>query len=421
MMLSLLDGVLFSSYFLLLFFSIFWLLTLFTEEDNKKSGKEDDRTPLVSVIVPAYNEEKSIWGTLDSLINLDYPAEKMEIIIVNDGSTDRTQERVEKFICDHRTKNIRLINQENQGKAKAMNLGLGIIRGEFYACLDADSFVHPEALKKMLPFFEDQEMAAVCPLLKVKKPENILQKVQWVEYIINMFYKLLNSRLDCIHVTPGPFSVYRTKVIKDLGGYDENTLTEDLEIAIRLQKHNYKIVQTFDALVETIAPKTWKHLFRQRVRWYKGSVDNSISYRKLMFNKNYGDFGFLRMPTIILSGIMAIILMLTLLREVLILLFEKFMAWKAINFDFFTLVKNLEFNFNFLSLPFFKLFIALTLLGISFFVMIKSYKLVKEKITNYGRTWISLTTYLLIYSFFLTFVWIYIVFLFISRKKHSWS
>lgn len=418
MMVSFFDGILFSTYFILLFLSIFWLLVLFTEEDTKNNKKH--QTPFFSVIVPAYNEEKSITATLTSLINLDYPAEKIEIIIVNDGSTDKTKDLVLEVINNHPQRKIMLLNQENKGKARAMNEGLKIAQGEFFACLDADSFVHPAALQEMLPYFDDSRVAAVCPLLKVKKPENVLQKVQWCEYIINMFYKLLNARLDCIHVTPGPFSIYRTKVIRDIGGYDEKTITEDLEIAIRLQKYHYKIVQTFDAIVETTAPKTWKHLFRQRVRWYKGSVDNSLQYRKLMFNTKYGDFGFLRMPTILLSGVIAIILTVTLLREFFLQLWEWAMALNAINFDIITLLANLDLNFNFLSLPFFKLFIAATLLGISFFVMIYSYKLVKEKITHYGKTWMSLTTYLLIYSFFLAVVWIYIAFLFVARKKNTW-
>ena len=419
-MISLLDSVLLSTYFLLLFLSIFWLLVLFTEEE-KKNVKKKHKTPFFSVIIPAYNEEKTILGTINSLINLDYPSDKMEIVVVNDGSTDKTQQYVENFISNNPAKSIILINQDNKGKARAMNEGLKIIKGEYFACLDADSFVHPDALQEMLPYFEDENVAAVCPLLKVKKPENVLQKVQWTEYIINMFYKLLNSRLDCIHVTPGPFSVYRTEIIRNLGGYDEKTITEDLEIAIRLQKHHYKIVQTFDAVVETVAPKTWKHLFQQRVRWYKGSVDNTINYRKLMFNKKYGDFGMLRMPKIILSGLITIILTSILFREFAKSLINGFYSLKAINFDIITLIKHLDFNFNLLSLPFFKIFIAATLLGISFFVMIYSYRLVKEKITNYGKTWISLVTYLIIYSLFLAVVWMYIAFLFVSGKKNSWG
>jgi poly-beta-1,6-N-acetyl-D-glucosamine synthase len=416
-----LDIGLFVIYFILLFIAIFWMIILFTSDDFNKRKKLTS-FPHFSTIVPAYNEEKSIKETLISLVNLDYPSDKKEIVVVNDGSSDNTQKIVENFIRDHPRENIILINQENAGKGNALNNGLKHINGDFFACLDADSFIHSNALQKMLPYFAaDKNVAAVCPLLKVKKPKSILQKVQWCEYIVNMFYKSLNARIDCVHVTPGPFSVYHTEVIKKLGGFDENTITEDLEIAIRLQKYHYKIIQTFDTMVETVAPNSWKTLFKQRVRWYKGSVDNSLRYKELMFNKKYGDFGFLRMPTIILSGMIAISLFVLLTKESFLRVYHWFFSLKAVNFDIITLVKNVQFELNFLSLPFFKLVIAGTLLMISFFVMIQSYKLVKEDIRNHGKTWLSLITYLLIYSFFIAFVWVYIAFMFVTKRKNSWS
>ncbi len=420
MLITLLDAVLFSSYFLLLFLAIFWLIVLVSPEE-KIVKKKLDKKPFFSTIVPAYNEENSIEETLQSLVNLDYPKELKEVIVVNDGSTDKTKEIVENFISQHPLDKIILINQKNGGKAKAMNKGLEIAKGEFFACLDADSFISSNALQEMLPIFNgDKSVAAVSPLMKVKKPENMLQKVQWYEYVINMFYKMLNSKLNCIHVTPGPFSVYRKEVIRNLGGFDEKTITEDLEIAIRLQKHHHRIVQTFDATVETNAPKTWKALFKQRVRWYKGSVDNTLNYRKLMFNKNYGDFGFVRMPTIILSGIIAIILSVTLLQSLVRTAWDYLSYLYYIKFDIFTLIANFHPEINLLDLPFFKLTIALTLILISLFVMVYSYKLVKEKITNHGKTFFSLVTYLSIYGLFITTVWIYIAILFITGKKNSW-
>ncbi len=422
MIITFTDTILVSTYFLLLFLAIFWMIVLFSSSDHLPQKKKIHRYPKVSVIVPAYNEQRSIRETLISIINLDYPKDKIEIIIVNDGSKDKTPEIVTKFIQEHPQNTITLINQRNGGKGNALNNGLRNACGEFFACLDADSFVAPNALKEMLPYFEsDKSIAAVCPLLKVKTPSSILQKVQWCEYIINMFYKMLNAKLDCVHVTPGPFSVYKTKVIQDLGGYNEHTITEDLEIAIRLQKHHYKIVQTFDATVETIAPNTWKALFRQRVRWYKGSIDNAIHYKSLMFNKKYGDFGFVRMPTIILSGAVAIVLGLTLFQEAVKKVYNGLVTLYAVRFDIFNIITHFKWHFNYLTLPFFKIAIALTLIVISLYVIVKSYQLVREKITNYGRTWLSMSTYLLIYSLFLAIVWIYIAFLITTKKKDTWS
>ena len=419
-MITVLDSVLFVSYFILLFLSIFWLIVLFTAEDNKKPKKLENNPPF-SVIVPAFNEQESVTKTLKSLVELDYPKELIQIIVVNDGSYDNTAQLVEKFILENPLSNIKLLNQHNQGKGCAMNHGIKYVTGKYFACLDADSFVAPDALQHMLPELEeDLQVAAVCPLLKVQKPSTILQKVQWCEYIINMFHRDLNAKLDCVHVTPGPFSIYRTSVIKDLGGFNEVTITEDLEIAIRLQKHHYKIVQNFNAIVETVAPTSWKQLFNQRVRWYKGAVDNTINYKKLLFNKKYGDFGMLRMPTIVLGGALAVILFLTVLQSLLSKLSQNFQALQAINFDIITLIKNFTISLNWLNFPIFKITLAVTLFAISFFVMVSSFKLVREKITRYGRTWISLITYLFIYGVFLSTVWMYIAYIFVRRKKNTW-
>ncbi|MBI2573063.1 glycosyltransferase family 2 protein [Candidatus Woesearchaeota archaeon] len=421
MIITFLDSILLVTYFLLLFLTIFWLLILFNPDKKEKpTPAHDSPLPQFSVIVPAYNEEKSIEQTLTSLVRLRYPTQLIQIIVVNDGSKDKTPEIVKTFIQNHPNYNITLLNQTNAGKGRALNNGIKHITGEFFACLDADSFVEENALQVMLPLFEEQEVAAVCPTLKVRKPNTILEKVQWSEYIINMFYKFLNAKIDCIHVTPGPFSIYRSAVVRKLGGFSEETITEDLEMAIRLQKHNYKILQTFDTTVETVVPATWKTLFRQRVRWYKGGVDNTIAYKELIFNKKYGDFGMMRMPTIISSGIIVLILTTALIQSLIKRGYQFYLSLSAVNFDVLTLIKHYTFEFNPLILPFFKLTIAATVIILSFLIMILSFKLLREKITNYGKTWTSLFTYFFVYGLFLTTVWVYIAYMFIKKKKNFW-
>ena len=179
-------------------------------------------------------------------------------------------------------------------------------------------------------------------------------------------------------------------------------------------------MQTFDVIVNTVTPQTWKALFLQRIRWYKGSVDNTINYRKIMFKKEYGDYGYLRMPTVILSGIIAVILFATLFQDLVTKIIQWVASLAAVNFDIWTLIKNYSFEFNYLSLPFAKLFIAATLLSISLFVMIYSYKIVQEKINNHGRTLTGLVTYLFMYGIFMTFVWVYIAFIIVTKKKNTW-
>lgn len=404
-------------YAIALYFTVFWLLVLL-DKNKENKPKPLKEFPIVSVIVPAYNEEKSIAATVNSLLNLDYPKNKLDIIVVNDGSTDKTGEIVAKIAKENEC--VTLINQSNQGKGKSMNHGLKIAKGEFFACLDADSFVEPNALKKILPHFRDKEVGSVLPLLKIKNPVKLVERIQWYEYLINMFYKKLMGNLDCVHVTPGPFATYRTGLIKELGGFDEHNLTEDLEIALRLQKHDYKIIQIMDTVVYTIPPDSFKGLYQQRNRWYKGSIYNTFKYRNMLFNKRYGDFGVIKMPTMIISGLIAIIVLLKLGYDYFKPLARFFFNLGYIHFDVLTLIKNFSFSFNLLDLNYIRIVILLMILSISVFVLIYSHKFTNEKLVKKGSALFALITYMLIYSFFLGIVWCAIVVDLMRGKVQKW-
>ena len=164
MILETADLIIMVLYFFLLFLSIFWLIVLAAAREDKQE-RQIRRFPAFTIIIPAFNEQDSIVQTLESALRLDYPSEKVQIIIVNDGSTDCTKALVEEVIQQYQGRDIILLNQENKGKGNAMNHGLKFVKGEFFASLDADSFVSPEALKKMIVHFdEDPQLAAVCPL-----------------------------------------------------------------------------------------------------------------------------------------------------------------------------------------------------------------------------------------------------------------
>ena len=110
------------------------------------------------------------------------------------------------------------------------------------------------------------------------------------------------SLLDCVHVSPGPFSIYRRSILDIIGYFDTKNLVEDMEITLRAQNHHYRIVQSFDGIVYTHTPKTYKGFYKQRNRWYKGTILNMINYRKMIFNKKYGDFGLVMMPWVMIAG-----------------------------------------------------------------------------------------------------------------------
>lgn len=409
--------LLWSTYFLSLYFAVFWLLVFLIKHDDKHE-KGLAETPFVTITIPAYNEQASLSGTVQSVLALQYPKEKYELLIVDDGSTDQTAAIAQKIIQENPAFTIQLISQRNQGKGAGLNNALRHAKGEFFVCLDADSFVAPEALLKMLPHFSDDHVAAVLPALKVHNPKNTLERLQWYEYIINMFYKELMGKLNCVHVTPGPFSVYRTETLREIGYFDENNITEDLEIALRLQSYNYKIIQLMDPEVLTIGPSTIKELYTQRNRWFKGATLNVLKYRKMLFNKQYGDFGFIQMPTVLLSGIIALILFSTAIYYGFKPYVQNIYYLTFVHFDFLPFLMNFQFNFSLMDLNYITIFVALTMLLITLYIMRKSEVRTNERLLKYG--FLTITIYMLFYFLFLGAVWVGVFYDILRRKKQQW-
>ncbi|HLD72566.1 MAG TPA: glycosyltransferase family 2 protein, partial [Candidatus Nanoarchaeia archaeon] len=171
------------TYLISLYFSVFILLIyldkkdVFRKEENDSSEQDGkshslQKLPLISVLVPAFNEEKTIIRTLESVHQLDYPKEKLEVIVIDDGSKDKTKKMMEWYIQDK--SQFKLISHQNCGKAASLNKALKIAKGEFFACLDADSFVDRATLKKMLAQYyseNDPKLAIITPAMKVYQPK----------------------------------------------------------------------------------------------------------------------------------------------------------------------------------------------------------------------------------------------------------
>ena len=290
--------ILYCSLFISLFFEVFLLITYLEvrEEldlEDKHLGKNIREFPTVTIIVPCFNEERTVGDTIRSLLDLDYPKEKLSIIAVDDGSTDGTRRELASFES-HRQ--ISVLSKKNGGKHTALNLALEKVESELVGCLDADSFVDSDALRKIVPFFDDASIMAVTPSIKVFEPQSVLQYLQKIEYSWGIFLRRMLSSLGALYVTPGPFSIFRVRVFRELGGYAHGHQTEDLEIALRMQKHRYKIVNSYGAHVYTVAPKSLGALYRQRVRWTYGFLNNAIDYRGMFFNKKYGHIGIFILP-----------------------------------------------------------------------------------------------------------------------------
>lgn len=283
--------------FLALYVQVFFFVTFLEKRHQLKktsSRKTIGRYSSVAIIVPCWNEEKTVHKTVGSLLALDYPKDKLEVIIVDDGSTDSTWNEILQY---ENHPQIKIFQKENGGKHTAMNLGIDQTNAEFIGCLDADSFVTAHALKDMMMMFESKpETMAIAPTLIVEKPEGILQWAQRVEYNMSVYLKKMQAFLNAIHVTPGPFSIFRREVFERIGKFKKAHNTEDQEIAYRMQQHHMKIDHCHTAYVYTVAPDTIKKLFRQRLRWIYGFIQNTFDYRHLIFRKKYGNFSLFTLP-----------------------------------------------------------------------------------------------------------------------------
>ena len=303
--------------FIAIFFESFVLVTFLSGPARFARGRpaadSADRAalPSVAVIVPCWNEALTVGATCESLLALDYPQDKLEIILVDDGSTDGTPAAMARFSLHPQ---VRIISKENGGKHTALNAGIAATNAELVGCLDADSFVEPNALREVIPCFDDPQVAATTSAMSVHAPHNSIQHMQNAEYVFGIALRHILASVNGLYVTPGPFSFYRRAVIADLGGFKHGNQTEDMEMALRLQRAGYKIENAPRARVYTTSPNTLQKLMRQRVRWTAGFFRNVLGeYRELIGNRRYGALGMLVLPLTFISigsGILLFFLML---------------------------------------------------------------------------------------------------------------
>jgi len=305
--------------FLAIFFESFLLVTLLSAPARKARGRAPhgalEETPSIAVIVPCYNEEETITATCESLLALEYPTDKLEVILVDDGSTDGTAAAIAQFAGHPQ---VRIISKENGGKHTALNAGIASTSAEFIGCLDADSFVEPDALHEIVPCFADARVAAVTAAMSVHRPKNLIEHMQNAEYIFGIAYRHAFASINGLYVTPGPFSFYRRSTVLALGGFRFGHQTEDMEMALRIQQAGYGIENAPRARVYTKAPSTVATLVKQRTRWTTGFLRNIFGeYRGLIGNREHGVLGVLVLPAALLSVGSGILLFLYMLYELI--------------------------------------------------------------------------------------------------------
>lgn len=291
--------------FLALYFEVFLLISFFEKRPEPKKVWTPKRYPTVAILVPCWNKGATLAPTIESLLELDYPKDKLDIVIIDDGSTDNTHEVAMRFAHEPQ---VKIFQKQNEGsKYSALNFGLAHTDSEFVGCLDADSFVEKDALLEIIKAFEaTPEAMAAAPSMKVNSPRNVLELMQQVEYTFGIFYKKMFDNLNAISVLPGPFSFYKRELFAKIGTFRKAHHTEDMEMAFRMQANHLKIINVHTALVRTNVPPTVGALIRQRTRWSRGFLENSRDYSHMYFNRKYGNFGLLILPVGLLAFMTAL-------------------------------------------------------------------------------------------------------------------
>lgn len=381
--------------FLALYFESFLLVTFLSKPARDRRAPSIAggaiAVPPVAIIVSVWNEETTIAGTIESLLALEYPEDKLSLILVNDGSTDGTAAVIDRF-AEH--PQITAVHKpENGGKFTAMNIGIGHAEhAELIGFLDADSFVAPDALREIVQAFGDQDVAAVTASMSIHKPQTILQRMQYAEYTLSITLRHAFASINSLYVTPGPFSFYRRSVFAKIGLFKHAYLAEDMEMAMRMQRAGMKIGNAIRARVYTKGPPTFRRLLRQRIRWTTGFLRNVLfDYRDLIGNRQNAALGLLILPLGIVAigaGIILFVLAITQLA--------------SRGYHAFSLMQTVPLSYTFTWHPvtwFYLPFTMTTLLGFTLTISIFTWMIIGKHISRTpGKLAFNAFVYLLLYG-----------------------
>ena len=376
----------------------------------------DKKIPFVSVIIPAFNETRGIAVTLESALKLDYPKDKLEIIVVDDGSEDDTYKIASKF----KSKLVRVYRfEKNKGKGAAMNYALKKSKGEFIVTMDADNLiVEKGTLKHMISSFKNPNVMCVAPIIAIYKPKGILQRIQQIEYMLGIFLRKAFASMNAIHITPGAFSIYRRSFFEKYGDFDEKNITEDMEMAMRIQYNHYLIENDTRAVVYTVAPNKFIPLYKQRRRWYVGLLTNFLKYRKL-FSKKYGSLGLIVMPIGVFSVLLSVILTIYMFISSFIRLRKELILLDSVNFE---ILNTFEFNKFVLERYVFFVFsnpiwvFSLIFIGILLGYMVYA----KTKLKKYSNIRLSIIFFIIFFSPLFAFWWSVSFIYALFNRKVAW-
>ncbi|WP_406439298.1 glycosyltransferase [Streptomyces sp. NBC_00631] len=256
----------------------------------------------VSVIVPAYNEKECIANTLESLARSTHP---IEIIVVDDGSTDGTSEIARTAADKLGMTNVRVVRQENAGKPAALNNGVRNASYDIVVMMDGDTVFEPETVRHLVQPFADPEVGAVAGNAKVGNRNTIIGAWQHIEYVMGFnLDRRMYDLLRCMPTIPGAIGAFRRDAVLQVGGMSEDTLAEDTDITIAMHRAGWRVVYQEHAKAWTEAPGSFKQLWSQRYRWSYGTMQALWKHRKSLTDKGAsGRFGRVGMPLVVLFQI----------------------------------------------------------------------------------------------------------------------
>ncbi len=394
----------------------FFLLTYFSNKD-RMTDPAAKMFPFVSFIVPVFNEQDSITNTINSLLNVDYPRGMFEIIVVDDGSTDNTYKALKRL----KSKIVRIFTKENGGCPTALNFGIKKARGELIARFDADTILAKDSLKKMIGYFDNPKVMAITSSLNVNNHKGFLQRIQWAEYLFGIVLRKIFDLNDSIHVIPGPLSIYRAEFFRKYGGFDDTNITEDTEMAMRIQSYGYEIRNSISASVYTNVPVTFKSLLRQRIRWYTGFMYNSMNYGHLYDAKRKTNLSTFILPIAVTSVFLAFFSFFVMIYYNIEVLKDQIIRISVAGFSIHEWLGNINSKtiadslVNYATSKYIFFVVLGILLMLLFFSISKYYSGEKRGI------FLAVVLYFLFYIFFFLLWWGAALFYFMTGKEQTWG
>jgi len=266
-------------YFLLLLFS---LINLYKNVKKDVKVVSDSEKPLVSILVPCYNEEKVLKASLESLMNQTYP--RYEILVIDDGSSDNTYLLAKNMEFDNGKVSLKAFTKQNAGKAHALNFGIEKAKGELFLAVDADSKLSQDAVELMVEYFQDPKIGAVAGSVYVTNTDNLWTKLQALEYVQGLnLVRNGQALFKLVNIIPGPIGMFRKDAVKSIGKYTDDTYAEDCDLTLRLIEAGYKIDYEIDAVSYTEAPESLLDLLKQRYRWTRGILQSILKHKRKLF------------------------------------------------------------------------------------------------------------------------------------------